>query len=68
MSLGTTWYTLEKAVDLFSLDTEQVLKWAEEGSIRAEQADTRSMRVKSDDLERMVQFAKKNRHAFRDCD
>lgn len=68
MSLETTWYTLEKAVDHFSLDTAQVLKWAEEGSIRAEQADTRSMRVKSDDLERMVQYAKKSRDAFRDCD
>jgi hypothetical protein len=54
MSLGKTWYTLEDATSKYSLDTSMILKWADEGVVRAEHADTRQMQVNADDLELKV--------------
>ena len=54
MSLGITWYTLGEAASKYSLDTSSILKWTEEGLVRAERADTRSMQVNIDDLELKV--------------
>jgi hypothetical protein len=54
MSLGKTWYTLGDATAKYSLDTSMILKWAEEGVVRAEQADTRQMQINADDLELKV--------------
>lgn len=51
MSLGKTWYTLGEASEKYNLETSLILKWAEEGVVRAEQADTRMMQVNVDDLE-----------------
>jgi hypothetical protein len=51
MSLGTTWYTLGEAASKYSLNTSLILKWADEGLVRSEQADTRSMQVNVDDIE-----------------
>jgi predicted site-specific integrase-resolvase len=50
MSLGKTWYTLAEAVSIYRLDTSLVLKWVEEGVIRAEPVDNRAMRVNVEDL------------------
>ena len=55
MSRGITWYTLEEAVATYSLKTSLILKWAERGELRAEQADTRLMRVNAADLEHRMQ-------------
>jgi hypothetical protein len=54
MPLGATWYTLGEATSKYSLDTSSILKWADEGVVRSEQADTRSMQVNVDDLELKV--------------
>jgi hypothetical protein len=54
MSLGKTWYTLGEAASKYSFDTSMILKWADEGVVRAEQADTRQMQINADDLELKV--------------
>lgn len=51
MAQETTWYTIEQANSKFSLETALILKWVEEGVVRAEQPDTRKMQVNADDLE-----------------
>jgi uncharacterized membrane protein len=55
MPLGITWYTLEEATAKYCLETSLILKWVDEGVIRAEQADNQIMRVNVDDLEIRVQ-------------
>ena len=54
MALGATWYTLGEATSKYCLDTSSIQKWAEEGVVRNEQADTRSIQVNVDDLELKV--------------
>lgn len=68
MSSEITWSTLESAVTKYCLETSVILKWVEEGSVCADQPDTRAMRINIDDLERRVQFEKKSTQDFRDCD
>jgi hypothetical protein len=51
MALGKTWCTLGEAAAKYCLDTSLMLKWAEQGLVRAEKADTRSMQVNVDDIE-----------------
>jgi hypothetical protein len=55
MSLGVTWYTLEDAASKYCLEPSLILKWVEEGVIRAEQADAGAMRINIDDLDLKVQ-------------
>jgi hypothetical protein len=55
MSLGITWYTVEEASAKYCLEKSLILKWVEEGVIRAEQADNQLIRVNVDDLELKVQ-------------
>lgn len=55
MSLGITWYTLEEAAAKYSLEKSLILKWVDEGLVRAEQAGKRVVRINIDDLELKVQ-------------
>jgi hypothetical protein len=59
MSSETTWTSLENAVATYCLETSLILKWVDDGSITAEHHDTRSMRVKVDDLIEKIQHVKK---------
>ena len=51
MSLGITWYTLEEAAAKYNLEKSLILKWVEEGVVRAETASKGDVRVHVDDLE-----------------
>ncbi|HEY5523167.1 MAG TPA: MerR family transcriptional regulator [Desulfuromonadaceae bacterium] len=55
MSLGITWYTLAEAEGKFGLKQADILKWVEDGLVRAEKADHKVVRVNIDDLELKVQ-------------
>ena len=68
MSSETTWTSLENVVATYCLETTLILKWVDDGSISAEHHDTRSMRVKVDDLIHKIRHVKKLRQDFLDCD
>ena len=51
MSLGVTWYALEEVAAKYNLEKSLVLKWVEEGVVRAESALKGELRVNVDDLE-----------------
>ena len=55
MSIGITWCTIEEAAAKYSLDKSLILKWIEEGVVRAEEVDHKIVRVNIDDLELEVQ-------------
>ena len=55
MSLGITWYTLEEAECKFGLKQAEILKWVDEGLVRAENADNKVVRINIDDLNLKVQ-------------
>jgi len=55
MSLGITWYTLEEAAAKYSLEKSLILRWVDEGLVRAEQSGKRVVRINIDDLELKVQ-------------
>ena len=55
MSLGITWYTLEEAESKFGLKQTEILKWVEEGLVRAEKTGHKVVRINIDDLELKVQ-------------
>jgi len=62
------WNTVEEATSKFGLETALVLKWVEDGDVSAEHHNTRSMRIRVDDLERKLQHVKNLAQSFRDCD
>jgi len=68
MSSETTWTTLENATATYCLETSLILKWVDDGSISAEHHDTRSMRVRVDDLIQKIQHVTKSKQDFLDCD
>jgi hypothetical protein len=51
MSIGITWYTLEEAAAKYNLEKPLILKWIEDGVVRAETADKGEVRVNVDDLD-----------------
>ncbi|MDA8430329.1 MAG: MerR family transcriptional regulator [Geobacteraceae bacterium] len=55
MTLGITWCGIEEAAAKYSLDVSLILKWVEEGVVRAEQVGKRVVRVHVDDLELKMQ-------------
>ena len=55
MSLSKTWYTTEKAAEKFGLERSLILRWVEEGLVRAEESGRKVVRVNIDDLELKVQ-------------
>jgi predicted site-specific integrase-resolvase len=50
MSLVKTWYTPESAADKFGIQVVQLMKWVEEGLVRAEQEGGKVVRVNIDDV------------------
>lgn len=55
MSISKTWYTLEEASEKFGMDRRQILKWVEDGLVRAEESDGKVERVNVDDLDLKLQ-------------
>lgn len=55
MSLGISWYTLAEAEGKLGLKQSEILKWVEDGLVRAEKEDYKVVRVNIDDLELKVQ-------------
>lgn len=51
MSSKKSWNTVEEATAKYRMETSLLLKWAEQGVVRAKRADTRSMLVSTGDLE-----------------
>ena len=51
MLLTKTWYTLAEAVAKYGVGETQILKWVEEGVVRAEEEGNKVVRVDVDDLE-----------------
>jgi predicted site-specific integrase-resolvase len=50
MSLVKTWYTPEKAADKFGIKLSLLMKWVEEGLVRAEQEGDQVVQVNIDDV------------------
>lgn len=55
MSIGVDWITIEEAAAKYSLDRALILKWVNEGVVRAEEADQKVVRINVADLELEVQ-------------
>lgn len=55
MSIGVTWYTIEEAAAKYSLEKSLILKWVQEGVVRSEESDHKTVRVNIDDIELEVQ-------------
>lgn len=55
MSIGITWCTIEEASAKYSLDKSLILKWVQEGVVRAEESDRQVVQVNVADLELEVQ-------------
>lgn len=50
MSLVKTWYAPEAAASKFGIQLEQLMKWVDEGLVRAEKEEERVVRVNIDDV------------------
>ena len=50
MSLVKTWYTPESAADKFGIQEAQLMKWVEEGLVRAEMEGGKVTHVNIDDV------------------
>jgi excisionase family DNA binding protein len=55
MSFEKTWYTLDEAAEKFGMEKSKILKWVEEGLVRAEESSGKVERVNVDDLDLKVQ-------------
>ncbi|MBT0666070.1 MerR family transcriptional regulator [Geobacter pelophilus] len=55
MSFEKTWYSLNEAIEKFGLEKGLILKWIEDGLVRAEEIDGKVERVNVDDLDLKVQ-------------
>ncbi|OGR23917.1 MAG: MerR family transcriptional regulator [Desulfuromonadaceae bacterium GWB2_53_15] len=55
MSFANTWDTPQKAAEKFGLERAQILRWVEEGLVRAEESGKKIVRVNIDDVELKVQ-------------
>jgi hypothetical protein len=55
MPIGISWCTIEEAIAKYSLEESLILKWVEEGVVRAEEVDHKIVRVNVADIELEVQ-------------
>lgn len=55
MTIGITWYPIEDAAAKYSLDKSLILKWIQEGLVRSEESDQKTVLVNIDDIELEVQ-------------
>ncbi|HTP67154.1 MAG TPA: MerR family transcriptional regulator [Geobacteraceae bacterium] len=51
MSYVKTWYTPEEAESKFGVKLAVILKWVDEGTVRAEMEGKKVVRVNGDDIE-----------------
>ena len=51
MSYVKTWYTPEEAESKFGVKRAEILKWVDEGTVRAELEGRKVKRVNGDDIE-----------------
>lgn len=54
MSLNKSWCTIGETTSRYGLRAPLIMQWVENGVVRAEQADTRLMRVNIYDIEHRV--------------
>jgi len=55
MSIGITWCNIEEAAAKYSLEKSLILKWVQEGLVRSEESDHKTVLVNIDDIELEVQ-------------
>lgn len=55
MSFENSWCTVNDAVEKFGLDKGKILKWVEDGLVRAEESGGNVERVNLDDLDLKIQ-------------
>ena len=55
MPIGIRWCTIEEAIAKYSMEESLILKWVEEGVVRAEEVDHKIVRVNVADIELEVQ-------------
>ncbi|BCS53111.1 MerR family transcriptional regulator [Geobacter sp. SVR] len=55
MSIDKTWYTVEEIADKFGLEIPLILKWVEDGVVRAEMTGARVDTININDVELKVQ-------------
>jgi len=55
MSIGITWYNIDEAAAKYSLEKSLILKWVQEGLVRSEESDHKTVLVNIDDIELEVQ-------------
>jgi hypothetical protein len=66
MSSETSWTSLGNAVEKYGLESSLILKWVDDGLIYAEHHDTRSMRIRVDDLIQKIKQVNKSNHELHD--
>jgi len=54
MTLTTTWYSLEEAMEKYGLERREIEGWVEDGLLRAETEGKRVISVHADDLELLI--------------
>lgn len=55
MSIGITWYTIDDAAAKYSLEKSLILKWIQEGLVRSEETEHKTLLVHIDDIKLEVQ-------------
>lgn len=55
MSLGKTWYRMEKAVEKFGVTAEQIQEWIGDGLLRTELSEEGQTLINGDDLTLQVE-------------
>jgi len=55
MSIGITWYNIEEAAAKYSLEKSLILKWIQEGLVRSEESEHKTLLVNIDDIKLEVQ-------------
>jgi len=55
MSIGITWYNIDDAAAKYSLEKSLILKWVQEGLVRSEEAENKTLLVHIDDIKLEVQ-------------
>jgi len=55
MSLGKTWYRVERAADKFGVTTEQIREWIADALLRTELSEEGEVLVNGDDLTLQVE-------------
>ena len=55
MSLGKTWYRVEKAAEKFGVSSEQIQEWIHEGLVRSELSEDGRTLANGDDISLQIE-------------